>query len=562
MRAPRPVAFRRFLWSSGAVQEHDPEKWIPVFGQDHAQTQNDGSVTRVSDKGIENNGGVRPSTIAMLFLAVTAALSVPILTHPLPPLVDYINNLARAHIIATIGADADFQRFYTIEWRVIPNLMMDLVVPVLNRFMTIYAAGQVFTLATFVLILSGTFALHRALFGRWSAVPIAAGIIVYNEVLLVGVMNYVFGIGLALWALASWIWLRERPWPWRFAVSTLFVVALFFCHLFAVGLYGLGLLAFESQRLWAARRESLAPRLVDFVASGAPFLAAVALLLASPTMDLAGEVTWEFWGKLQGLLLVFTVYYYSVAALLIAAIALAIAWLTWRGLIHLHPVGWALLIAGGMVYLAMPRVLFATHLADQRLPAALAFMLIACTAIDLRQRQVRCVLAMLYVALLAIRLAEVQMAWNALAPQRAEFLRSVHLLERGARVLVAHGDRTAYEVGTVSDFGLLHAASLATIERSALVSTAFVVPGKHVLQVREPFRRLANLEDRVPPSADWLKQAAAQADDRLHWSQWPQHFDYLYVLFTTPGSANPDAPHLALVVDAPGFQLYRVIRQR
>src|SRR5688572_15314739 len=131
----------------------------------------------------------------VLFLAVTAALSVPILTHPLPPLIDYLNNLARAHIIATIGADADFQRFYTIEWRVIPNLMVDLVVPVFNRFMSIYAAGQVFTLATFILILSGTFALHRALFGRWSVVPIAAGLIVYNEVFLVGVMNYVFGIG-------------------------------------------------------------------------------------------------------------------------------------------------------------------------------------------------------------------------------------------------------------------------------------------------------------------------------------------------------------------------------
>jgi hypothetical protein len=506
--------------------------------------------------------GVRPSIIVVLFAAVTAALAVPVLTHPLPPLIDYINNLARAHIIATIGSDADFQRFYTIEWRLIPNLMMDLVVPVLNRVMNIYVAGQVFTLATFVLIMSGTFALHRALFGRWSVVPIAAGLIIYNEVFLVGVMNYVFGVGLALWALTSWIMLREKPWPWRFFASTLFVVALFFCHLFTVGLYGLGLLAFEAHRLWAARRKPLGPRLFDFVATGAPFVAAIVLLLASPTMGLAGDVTWEFWGKFQGLLLVFTVYYHSVAALLIAAIALAIAWLMWRGLIHLHPVGWALLIVGGIVYVAMPRVLFATHLADQRLPVALALMLIACTDIDLRQRQVRHALAALFFALLAVRLAEVQTAWNTLAPQMAEFLRSARSLERGARVLVAHGDRTAYEVGTVSDFGLLHAASLATIERSARVSTAFVVPGKHVLQVREPFRRFVNLEDRVPPSADWLKRAAGQADDRLYWSQWPQHFDYVYVLFTMPGSANPDADHLALAADAPGFQLYRVIGKR
>jgi hypothetical protein len=493
--------------------------------------------------------------------ALPISVCVPIRTHPLPPLTAYLHNLARAHVIATIAGDADLQRFYTIEWRIIPNLMTDLVVPVLVRAMSIYAAGQAFTVATLVLTLSGTFALHRALFGRWSVVPVAAALIVYNEVFLVGVMNYLFGVGVALWALTAWIMLRDKPWPWRFIASTLFVIALFFCHLFALGLYGLGLLAFEAQRLWAARREPLAPRLVDFVAGGVPFLVAVALLLASPTMGLAGEVTWEFWGKLQGLLLVFTVYYYSVAALLIVALVLALAWLIWRRLIHLHPVGWALLIVGCVIYLAMPRVLFATHLADQRLPVALALMLIAATDIDMRRRAVRIVLAVLFVALLAVRLAEVQTAWNTLAPQMADLLRSARSVERGSRILVAHADRTAYEnTGIVSDFGLLHAASLATIERSALVSTNFVVPGKHVLQAREPYRRFVNLEDRVPPSIEWLTRATAQADDRLYWSRWPEHFDYLYVLFTQPGRANPDPKRLAPMAAVPGFQLYRVVR--
>jgi hypothetical protein len=285
-------------------------------------------------------------------------------------------------------------------------------------------------------------------------------------------------------------------------------------------------------------------------------------LLASQTMGLAGEVTWEFWGKFQGLLLVFTVYHHSVAALLIVAIALALAWLIWRGLIRLHPVGWALLILGSVVYLAMPRVLFAAHLADQRLPVALALMLIACTDIDLRQRAVRTVLTVLFVALLTVRLAEVQTAWSTLAPQTAEFLRSARAVERGSRIVVAHADRTAYEqTGIVSDFGLLHAASLATIERSALVSTNFVVPGKHVLQVREPYRRFVNLEDHLPPSIEWFMRAIGSGtDDKLYWSAWPQHFDYLYVLFTMPGSINPDPQHLKLVIRAPGFHLYRVVR--
>jgi hypothetical protein len=49
--------------------------------------------------------------------------------------------------------------------------------------------------------------------------------------------------------------------------------------------------------------------------------------------------------------------------------------------------------------------------------------------------------------------------------------------------------------------------------------------------------------------------------DKIYWSQWQRNFDYVYVLFTKPGAANPDAARLALAADAPGFQLYRVIRR-
>ncbi len=34
--------------------------------------------------------------------------------------------------------------------------------------------------------------------------------LLYNHVFLVGVMNYIFGIGLTLWALAGWIWLSTN----------------------------------------------------------------------------------------------------------------------------------------------------------------------------------------------------------------------------------------------------------------------------------------------------------------------------------------------------------------
>ena len=48
-----------------------------------------------------------------------------------------------------------------------------------------------------------------------------------------------------------------------------------------------------------------------------------------------------------------------------------------------------LLAVGGIIYLAMPRMIFDTYMADQRLPISLAFMMIACANLNLRQDHVR-----------------------------------------------------------------------------------------------------------------------------------------------------------------------------
>src|SRR5262249_8244516 len=158
------------------------------------------------------------------------------------------------------------------DWQIIPNLMIDLVVPLLNRLINVYQAGQLFTIGTFALILSGTLALNRALYGSWSVLPLVSLPLLYNHIFLTGLMHYMFGIGLALWGLALWWWVRERSWRLPVGVSTLMVLGLFCCHLVAVGLYGLGLLAMELWRLWQRRRLPLGWRLVDFVATGLPFL--------------------------------------------------------------------------------------------------------------------------------------------------------------------------------------------------------------------------------------------------------------------------------------------------
>src|SRR5438094_10312924 len=155
--------------------------------------------------------------------------------------------------------------------------MIDLVVPILQRVMNGYLAGQAYNIMTFVLILAGTLALNRQLYRHWSVLPLIAFPLLYNNVFLVGTMNYIFGMGLALWALTAWVTLREHHPLIRLTVSLLFVLALFFCHLFAVGVYGLGLAAFEINRLIGHFRTlGTAPdrprQILHLVSTGLPFL--------------------------------------------------------------------------------------------------------------------------------------------------------------------------------------------------------------------------------------------------------------------------------------------------
>jgi hypothetical protein len=509
--------------------------------------------------------------IAILFVVLTAITSIPIVMYPWPPLADYMNHLARMYVIAGVGTDADLAHYYEVDWQLIPNLMMDLIVPPLQRFVNVYVAGQLYIALSFVMIMSGTLALNRQLFGRWSVLPLIAFPLLYNKVFLIGTLNYVFGIGLCLWALAVWVQLRDRAMVLRLATSAAFVLALFLCHLFALGLYGLGLLAYELYRLLAiysrpqvrpaetSKRGRLFP-LIDFVATGLPFLPVLPLLMLSPTWGLRGSIMWELSGKLEGLVFAVQAYSHGAAIVLTAIVAFAVGWAIRERALKFHAFGYALVAVGALAYLAMPRIIFDTYMADQRMPIALAFMAVACAHINMRHGQVRRGFATVLVLLLAIRVFEVQAIWADSASTTTSFRESTRHVARSAKILVAYADPHAGEAS--NDLPLVHAASLAVIDRAALVSTNFTVPGKQVLRVRPEYRAQVDTHDGTPPSVEELIEVAEDpaSERNAYWKQWTTDFDYLYVLFTEPNYENPEPDLLTTVYVGERFVLYRLNR--
>jgi hypothetical protein len=515
--------------------------------------------------------------IAALFAVLFAIAAVPILLNPLPPISDYINHLARMHIIAAGNSDPFLHRYYEINWQVIPNLMMDMIVPLFERVMNVYLAGETYTLLSFALIVSGTLALHRSLFGRWSALPLIAFPLLYNDMFLVGTMNFVFGIGLMLWALATWVHLRERSRVLRLTVSALFVIGLFFCHLFVLGVYAIGLFAFESQRLCAtylrirrasgrvAARRALPGLVLDYVLTGLPFLPVPLFLMLSPTRSL-WDFVWSLQGKGDGALAAIRAYSdvlaYVIAAVFVAGAALA---LRYRAL-SFHGFGWVLFPIGVLTYLALPQVIFETYLADQRMPISLAFMVIACFDVDFRNRFARWGFAAALVLIVTARVAEVEYVWAPLSAGVESFRQSVELLNRGAKVAVAYADPNGGD--SLRDYGLVHADCIAVIERSALVTTEFTVVGKQILHARSAWRGRVDTADGTPPTIGEMVHVADLQDANRplaygeYWQRWTADYDYLYVLFTPPNFQNPDPSHLSEMYVGDRFVLYRVERSQ
>jgi hypothetical protein len=246
--------------------------------------------------------------------------------------------------------------------------------------------------------------------------------------------------------------------------------------------------------------------------------------------------------------------------MLIGAFAVGIVWSLRHRLLRFHPVGLMLLAVGGAAYMALPRMMFATYMADQRLPIALVFLLIACLNVEMRHRLVRRGFLALVLMLLLVRVTEVNVHWASLSSNTLEFRDSLKRIKRGSTVLVVYANASSGD--DVRDLGLVHAPCLAMIERSALVTTAFTVEGKQVMQVRGDWRDRVDTRDGDPPTlAQLLLAAEKHLDDKaVYWHGWEKHYDYVYVLFTEDEAANPSPERLKLVDDGARFQLYKVVK--
>src|SRR6185437_2428335 len=435
---------------------------------------------------------------ALVFAGLFAVAALPVLLCDTLPLFDYPNHLARMHVLAALAHSEWLQRYYEIAWRPLPNLAMDLLVPPLAQLMPLAWAGKLFVLLTLLLLAGGTAALHRVLFGSWSAWPCLAFLLLYSRELLWGFLNYLFGLGLGLFALALWIVLARRQASalLRIGIGALMALVLFFAHLMACGLYGVLVMGHAAGLAWR-RRGAPGAALKELLVAGLPFLPALAILLLLTPGSAGGAIAYgNPLRKIDLLFSLFDNYHrpFDVACFVLALLALLFGF--WRRWLRLEPSMAGPLAALALTYLAMPTQLATASGADHRIPVMLGLVLIASSRWAAPLPKPRAFFLEAALLMYLARIGLVSASWEASDRVYARLLPQLERLPRGSRLAVAFPPEALNSQPTP----LVHFPTLAIAGRDAFVPTLFAFPTQQPVALAPPYRWLA---DRLPPERLW-----------------------------------------------------------
>ena len=489
----------------------------------------------------------------LLTLAIFAVLAVialvPIMTVIVPPLGDFPNHLARMYILHDAGQSPFLAAYYHIEWAILPNLAMDVIVPPLLSVLSIWTAGKLFLMLTLTLDITGIIALHRTMFGRLTPWPLLGFLLLYNQVVLVGFLNFLFGVGLAFWVAAIWAGLR-RDRPFLAVIVTMVLASIvFFAHIEALLFLAILLLGIE---LAGLTRENTVARAV---ALGLVFVPAAILFLNWHTVthhNLGYRAPWQ---KLSYLFWIFDNYHkpFDLACALLY-IGFFIAGL-WTGVLRAAaPLKYWLGIAIA-AFIASPDTVFGGASADIRLPLFIAMLPIAGTQPGARAGMRFLVATGAGAALLfGVRMALVEQVWQKARVLYDADMATLSMLPRGAKLAGSFDWSPTADIR--ADIPQFHVPMLAVPLREAFVPTVFAYRGLQPLAIAPAY---ADLPDKAPTEIIWAAFVADDPGAKARIAPVLSRYDYVVFYDKKPITVRPTSC-LIFVKGVPSFQLYKINR--
>jgi len=463
------------------------------------------------ERGWERPAALSRRGYMLLCLAVFALATLPLWFAAFPPLHDYPFHLARMAVLDDLLNGGPRAAFYDWNTLLLPNLAMDAVVLALAQVMPVQVAGRVFVWLTLGGMFAGTIALHRVLHGRRSLVPLAAALLLFNWIFLMGFLNYLFGVALLLWGLVLHLRLRERAAWLRLAVGTLTGLALFFAHFVALMLYAIVVGGLELRAAWPLWRAARRIAWRDLVLGGLPFLAPAALfLLGSPTAQEAGKRISYHEGqvfiparavlhKVEHLLKAPLSGDLMVDGIGAVIVAFGITVMLRLARVTLAPaLRWGLAAIAALYFVA-PWGLFGGWFLDARMPIVAGLLLIAMLRVEFRSAAWRQIALAGLVALLAGRAVGLSLTW-AEADRTIQRVAAAQALVPDGSVLFAAIGGEFKERSYAENWQppLRHIATLAMANAPVFVPATFALASQHSMVVNARYAPLQELQTADP----------------------------------------------------------------
>jgi hypothetical protein len=501
----------------------------------------------------------------LLAVALLLVLVAPFALVDVPPVLDYPNHLARFFVLAHPD-DPVLSQMYAPNWRILPNLGMDLIGAALLRVTEVHVGGRILLALSLLAPVAGVIVYHRAVFGRVSLWPLASGLIAYNGIFFLGFMNFLLALGVALCAAAGWIALgRRNMTKTQIVFGGLAGAATFICHIFGAAFFALLIGSFEADGLWRQRRSAglLLPGglvAVRIVAALTPTLLLYCLCPLNAATAPIGPWLWD--EKLWRLLTPFMTTNAGLTVLT-AVVVLSSLMLLRRQLkcVAGLPLALAVLM---IVYVAVPETMSTGTLIDLRFSTMACLLLFAGVEPNLTARQARLATAVLG-SLIVVRSAYVGSTWIDHRKDLAEIRAAIADIAPGTRVLAARSypDEPVYAPEPERLLpGLYptdsHLPALLLIERRAFWPLLFSHPAQQPIKVLPPYDKLSDPVG-LPVKWQWLGQQSysiLELRAAPYLPHWRSNFDE--VLLIEPPVPLPPIEGLSVLHPGPYAQLYRI----
>lgn len=416
-------------------------------------------------------------SIGLWYVLLTLLLCLPVVFTTYIPLVDYPNHLARADMLARYHQVLSFRSHYRLLIQPIPNLAMDLVIPLIARFTGTIMAGKLFLIALFLLYSFGCYLLSFTIFGYDTRAAFIPLLFIYNSTLLMGFVNYAVGVALFLITFALWLRWKDRWTIARFAGFSALACACYLSHLSSIAILGLSTVAVMSWELFTRRA-----RWTQLLITGCAALPAVFAYLAF--MRGSGHIGSielnTLSGKLIGLLGIVRGYDLTFDLLLVFGLVACFAYLALsRMSVSVNPIALLPALVLFLAFAACPLAMYTSSGADVRFVWP-AFVLLALSfRIRTPKRKYAFCLGFI-VAVYIIRFAAIWWNWHQEDVTARAIVQSFDKLPRQATLYPAFFDSGGVNAVKQSR-GLASLACYAVITRDAFVPSVFALSGQQPL---------------------------------------------------------------------------------